>query len=158
MSMSAPTGASLRWWARCQCPGGCEWQVSRYRYSFRSMSKYARLRHFVDRHRRLFVLTGAGCLSGIPDDRDADGQWKRAGAAGEEKTRRRYRARSLVGRRGIRRARQRAHRPLSRLETMGGIELFVTQNYATDAISQRPLSRAPRPFILSILKGSKGSN
>ena len=38
------------------------------------------LRDFVDRHRRLFVLTGAGCSvnSGIPDYRDADGAWKRS--------------------------------------------------------------------------------
>ena len=38
------------------------------------------LRDFVARHRRLFVLTGAGCStdSGIPDYRDQDGEWKRA--------------------------------------------------------------------------------
>jgi hypothetical protein len=32
------------------------------------------------RHRRLFVLIRVGCTmrSGIPDDRDSDGQWKRA--------------------------------------------------------------------------------
>jgi NAD-dependent SIR2 family protein deacetylase len=37
------------------------------------------LRRFIDRHPRLFVLTGAGCstASGIPDYRDADGAWKR---------------------------------------------------------------------------------
>ena len=37
------------------------------------------LRDFVDRHERLFVLTGAGCStnSGIPDYRDTDGNWKR---------------------------------------------------------------------------------
>ena len=37
------------------------------------------LRRFFDRHERLFVLTGAGCStdSGIPDYRDADGEWKR---------------------------------------------------------------------------------
>jgi NAD-dependent SIR2 family protein deacetylase len=34
---------------------------------------------FVDRHRRLFVLTGAGCStnSGIPDYHDVDGNWMR---------------------------------------------------------------------------------
>ncbi|MFO7340625.1 MAG: Sir2 family NAD-dependent protein deacetylase, partial [Lysobacteraceae bacterium] len=39
----------------------------------------AALRRFLDRHRRLFVLTGAGIStgSGIPDYRDADGAWKR---------------------------------------------------------------------------------
>jgi|ERR1700678_841644 Sir2 family len=43
------------------------------------MTKRGSLQEFVDRHRRLFVLTGAGCStrSGIPDYRDADGQWKR---------------------------------------------------------------------------------
>ena len=37
------------------------------------------LEDFVGRHERLFVLTGAGCStnSGIPDYRDADGNWKR---------------------------------------------------------------------------------
>ncbi|HEY0342214.1 MAG TPA: Sir2 family NAD-dependent protein deacetylase, partial [Steroidobacteraceae bacterium] len=37
------------------------------------------LRGFIERHPRLFVLTGAGCStdSGIPDYRDADGGWKR---------------------------------------------------------------------------------
>src|SRR5579872_3837882 len=44
------------------------------------MTKYASLQDFMDRHRDLFVLTGAGCStrSGIPDYRDAEGQWKRA--------------------------------------------------------------------------------
>jgi NAD-dependent SIR2 family protein deacetylase len=34
---------------------------------------------FIEDHQRLFVLTGAGCStnSGIPDYRDADGNWKR---------------------------------------------------------------------------------
>jgi NAD-dependent SIR2 family protein deacetylase len=33
---------------------------------------------FVERHRRLLVLTGAGCSteSGIPDYRGADGSWR----------------------------------------------------------------------------------
>ena len=37
------------------------------------------LREFLARHARLFVLTGAGVStdSGIPDYRDADGEWKR---------------------------------------------------------------------------------
>jgi hypothetical protein len=37
------------------------------------------LEKFVERHQRIFVLTGAGCStnSGIPDYRDADGNWKR---------------------------------------------------------------------------------
>ena len=38
------------------------------------------LRDFIERHSRLFILTGAGCStdSGIPDYRDAEGGWKRA--------------------------------------------------------------------------------
>jgi NAD-dependent SIR2 family protein deacetylase len=101
------------------------------------MTECSSIEEFVDRHRRLFVLTGAGCStgSGIPDYRDADGQWKRTQPVtlqafmGEEKTRRRYWARSLVGWRRIRRARPNdAHRALARLETMGGVELILTQN------------------------------
>src|SRR6516162_642327 len=101
------------------------------------MTKYSSLQEFIHRHRRLFVLTGAGCStrSGIPDYRDAEGQWKRAQPVtfqafmGEDKTRRRYWARSLIGWRRIRHARPNdAHRALARLEAMGGIELLVTQN------------------------------
>jgi NAD-dependent SIR2 family protein deacetylase len=101
------------------------------------MSEYVSLQDFVDRHQRLFVLTGAGCStrSGIPDYRDADGQWKRAQPVtyqafmGEEKTRRRYWARSLIGWRLIRGAEpNNAHRALARLEAMGRSELLLTQN------------------------------
>jgi NAD-dependent SIR2 family protein deacetylase len=101
------------------------------------MSKYASLQGFVHRHQRLFVLTGAGCStrSGIPDYRDADGQWKRAQPVtfqvfmGQEKTRRRYWARSLVGWRRIRQAKPNdAHRALAELEARGAIELILTQN------------------------------
>ena len=99
------------------------------------MTECRSLEEFVDRHRRLFVLTGAGCStgSGIPDYRDADGQWKRAqpmtfqAFMGDETTRRRYWARSLVGWRRILRAQPNdAHRALARLETRGGIELILT--------------------------------
>ena len=101
------------------------------------MSAYASLQEFINRHRRLFILTGAGCStrSGIPDYRDADGQWKRTQPVtyqafmGEEKTRRRYWARSLIGWRRIREARPNdAHRALARLEATGGSELLLTQN------------------------------
>ena len=39
----------------------------------------SRLEDFISAHRRLFVLTGAGCStgSGIPDYRDEQGAWKR---------------------------------------------------------------------------------
>src|SRR6201995_4109662 len=101
------------------------------------MSAYASLRDFIERHQRLFILTGAGCStpSGIPDYRDADGQWKRAQPVTyqafmrDEKTRRRYWALNLIGGRRIREARPNdAHRALARLEAGCGIELLRTQN------------------------------
>jgi NAD-dependent SIR2 family protein deacetylase len=100
-------------------------------------SEYSTLQDFIGQHQRLFILTGAGCSapSGIPDYRDADGQWKRAQPVtyqafmGEEKTRRRYWARSLVGWRLIRQALPNdAHRALARLEARGRSELLLTQN------------------------------
>jgi NAD-dependent SIR2 family protein deacetylase len=100
-------------------------------------SEYATLQDFIDRHQRLFILTGAGCStgSGIPDYRDADGQWKRAQPVtyqafmGEEKTRQRYWARSLVGWRLIRHADPNgAHRALAELEARDKTELLLTQN------------------------------
>jgi NAD-dependent SIR2 family protein deacetylase len=101
------------------------------------MAESSALREFVDRRRRLFILTGAGCSvnSGIPDYRDADGAWKRMTPVtyqafmGQEATRRRYWARSLIGWRRIRRARPNdAHRALARLEAIGKSEILLTQN------------------------------
>jgi NAD-dependent SIR2 family protein deacetylase len=101
------------------------------------MTERIGLPEFIDRHRRLFVLTGAGCStsSGIPDYRDAGGQWKRAQPVtfqafmGEEKTRRRYWARSLIGWRRIHQAKPNdAHRALARLEARDRVELLLTQN------------------------------
>ena len=101
------------------------------------MAEWTSLHDFVDEHRNLFILTGAGCStsSGIPDYRDADGQWKRSPPVtfqafmGEEATRRRYWARSLIGWRRISRAGPNdAHRALARLEARGGVELLLTQN------------------------------
>ena len=73
--------------------------------------------------------------SGIPDYRDADGAWKRSPPVtfqafmGQEATRRRYWARSLIGWRRISRARPNdAHRALARLEAMGKSEILLTQN------------------------------
>jgi NAD-dependent SIR2 family protein deacetylase len=95
------------------------------------------LQDFLDRHRRLFILTGAGCStqSGIPDYRDADGKWKRRQPVtyqafmGEESTRRRYWARSMLGWRRFSRARPNdTHRALARLEAMGRSEILLTQN------------------------------
>lgn len=101
------------------------------------MSAYHSLQDFLDRHRRLFVLTGAGCStnSGIPDYRDADGNWKRQQPVtyqafmGDEETRRRYWARSMIGWRRFGRALPNdAHRALARLEKSGKSEVLLTQN------------------------------
>jgi NAD-dependent SIR2 family protein deacetylase len=95
------------------------------------------LSEFIERHSRLFVLTGAGCStdSGIPDYRDENGDWKRArpvmfqAFVGDLNTRRRYWARSLVGWRRFGHARPNdAHRALARLERQGRTEVLVTQN------------------------------
>ena len=101
------------------------------------MTEAGSLQSFIDRHRRLFVLTGAGCStsSGIPDYRDGDGKWKRMPPVtyqafmGDRATRQRYWARSLLGWRRFSRALPNdTHRALARLEAMGGIELLLTQN------------------------------
>jgi NAD-dependent SIR2 family protein deacetylase len=106
--------------------------------------KSGALQRFVAQHRRLFVLTGAGCStdSGIPDYRDADGGWKRAQPVtyqafmGEELTRKRYWARSLVGWRRFGKALPNAtHHALARLERLGKLELLLTQN--VDGLHQR---------------------
>lgn len=103
---------------------------------------------FVDRHPRLFVLTGAGCStdSGIPDYRDANGEWKRKPPVTyqdfvrDDATRRRYWARSLIGWRTMSRARPgHAHRALAALEDAGRVELLVTQN--VDGLHQAAGSR-----------------
>jgi NAD-dependent SIR2 family protein deacetylase len=101
------------------------------------MAESLTLEDFVDRHRRLFILTGAGCStnSGIPDYRDADGNWKRTPPVtyqdfmGKPATRRRYWARSLVGWRRFIQARPNdAHKALARLEALGRSEILLTQN------------------------------
>jgi NAD-dependent SIR2 family protein deacetylase len=96
------------------------------------------LREFLGRHARLFVLTGAGVStdSGIPDYRDAEGEWKRPSRPVQFRdfmtdlaTRKRYWARGLVGWRHLHHAAPNdAHRALARLERAGRVELLVTQN------------------------------
>lgn len=101
------------------------------------MDPLAPLIEFVRRHPRLLVLTGAGCstAAGIPDYRDAHGEWKRSAPmryqlfVGDELARKRYWARSMVGWRTMSQARPAtAHRALARLESAGRIQLLVTQN------------------------------
>ena len=95
------------------------------------------LHAFLATHHRLFVLTGVGCStdSGIPDYRDAQGNWKRsppvnfAAFIGSEAIRKRYWARSLAGWPRVHAASPNAaHVALARLERLGRIELLVTQN------------------------------
>jgi NAD-dependent SIR2 family protein deacetylase len=95
------------------------------------------LADFATRHRKLFVLTGAGCSteSGIPDYRDTNGDWKRPSPVtfqaftGEDATRRRYWARSLIGWPTMANARPgAAHRALAHMESDGRVGLLLTQN------------------------------
>ncbi|MFT3721389.1 NAD-dependent protein deacetylase [Pseudorhodoferax sp.] len=108
----------------------------------------AALADFLARHPRLLVLTGAGCSteSGIPDYRDANGDWKRPqpvtfqAFTGDPATRRRYWARSLLGWATMAQARPgAAHQALARLEAAGHVELLLTQN--VDGLHQAAGSR-----------------
>ena len=107
-----------------------------------------RLREWLAPHRRVFVLTGAGCStnSGIPDYRDADGQWKRTppvtyqAFTGDPRVNARYWARSFVGWPRIDEARPNAvHHALAAWESRGGVEALLTQN--VDGLHQRAGSR-----------------
>src|SRR5688572_26210622 len=106
------------------------------------------LREFIERHAKLFVLTGAGCstASGIPDYRDADGEWKRGRPimlqdfVAHEHSRKRYWARGLIGWRRMRAAQPNdAHLALAALESHGRIVQLVTQN--VDGLHQAAGSR-----------------
>lgn len=106
------------------------------------------LGEFIGRHRRLFVLTGAGCStgSGIPAYRDADGQWTRSPPIefpdfmGHALMRARYWARATVGWRRFGHTRPNAaHRALASLEAEGRIVLLLTQN--VDGLHQAAGSR-----------------
>lgn len=99
---------------------------------------------FIRSHRRLMVLTGAGCstASGIPDYRDRDGAWKHPRPVQyqdfvtEPAVRQRYWARSVAGWQRIAAARpNQAHLALARLETRGAVHHLITQN--VDGLHQR---------------------
>ncbi|MDH5500372.1 MAG: NAD-dependent protein deacetylase [Gammaproteobacteria bacterium] len=92
---------------------------------------------FLKPHRRLAVLSGAGCStdSGIPDYRDRDGNWKHAQPVQygdfrrDAGTRRRYWARSFAGWHRVSGATPNAaHLALAKMETAGRISCLITQN------------------------------
>jgi len=107
------------------------------------------LRRWIDRHRRLFVLTGAGCstASGIPDYRDDQGEWKRRPPVmiqafrSNDAVYRRYWARAFAGWARFRAATPgAAHHALAAWERAGSLVRLVTQN--VDGLHQRAGSRA----------------
>ncbi|MCL1633455.1 NAD-dependent protein deacetylase [Luteimonas sp. SX5] len=102
------------------------------------------LREWLSPFRQVFVLTGAGCStgSGIPDYRDADGQWKRTppvtyqAFVGDAQVNARYWARSFIGWPRVAEAQPNAaHRALAQWQTRGGVSALVTQN--VDGLHQR---------------------
>jgi len=104
----------------------------------------AALADFVRAHPRLVVLTGAGCStpSGIPDYRDAAGNWKPgppvlgAQFVRALPARQRYWARSMAGWPRFHAARPNAaHRALAALERSGRVRHLITQN--VDGLHQR---------------------
>jgi NAD-dependent SIR2 family protein deacetylase len=108
------------------------------------MSSAEPLSAALERHRRWFVLTGAGVstLSGIPAYRDERGAWKHKAPiqfrdfVQSEALRRRYWARSFVGFERVQRAEPNgAHRALARFERLGRSRLLVTQN--VDGLHQK---------------------
>ena len=103
---------------------------------------------FVRERPRLLVLTGAGCSTraGIPDYRDAQGNWKRSEPmrypvfVGDDHARRRYWARSMLGWHTMADAVPTdAHHALAALEQRGHVALLVTQN--VDGLHQKAGSR-----------------
>jgi NAD-dependent SIR2 family protein deacetylase len=102
------------------------------------------LAEFLQRHRSVLMLTGAGLStgSGIPDYRDRDGVRRgKAPVQGpefrrDEAVRRRYWARSMVGYPVLARTRPNAgHRAIAELQQAGRLAAVVTQN--VDGLHQR---------------------
>ncbi len=96
-----------------------------------------KLTAFLQQHRKVLVLTGAGIStgSGIPDYRDHNGQWKRRPPVQHQDfvssplVRQRYWARSLAGWPVMQHAHPNdAHRDIATLERMGFVRQVVTQN------------------------------
>src|SRR3954468_22011252 len=109
----------------------------------------ATLARWIHAHRRVFVLTGAGCstASGIPDYRDENGEWKRRPPVmiqafrAQDAINRRYWARAYAGwPRFAAAAPGAAHHALAAWEGAGTLTRLVTQN--VDGLHQRAGSRA----------------
>ncbi len=109
----------------------------------------AQLADFIDRHRRVLVLTGAGMstASGIPDYRDKDGVRRgKTPVQGpdfrkHDAVRRRYWARSMVGYPTLARAEPNAgHRALAALAADNRLGGLMTQN--VDGLHQQAGSHA----------------
>jgi len=92
---------------------------------------------FFENHNQVVVLTGAGVstASGIPDYSDESGAWKHSrpmeygNFIGSDFSRRRYWARSAIGRIRFKAASpNQAHSALARLEALGKVALLITQN------------------------------
>ncbi|HKV99712.1 MAG TPA: NAD-dependent protein deacetylase [Vicinamibacterales bacterium] len=107
------------------------------------------LQRWITDHRRVFVLTGAGCstASGIPDYRDEQGEWKRRPPVmiqafrAQEAVYRRYWARAYAGwPRFTAAVPGAAHHALAAWERAGTLARLVTQN--VDGLHQRAGSRA----------------
>lgn len=105
--------------------------------SLASRSQTSRLQEFILRNQPLFVLTGAGCStdSGIPDYRDANGDWKNPQPVQYQpfiqklSVRQRYWARSMLGWPRVSDALPNdAHHALAVLEKQGLLNILVTQN------------------------------
>jgi NAD-dependent SIR2 family protein deacetylase len=103
---------------------------------------------FFKNHNKVTALTGAGVstASGIPDYRDESGAWKHSRPMqyqdfiGSDFSRRRYWARSAIGRIGFKAASpNKAHTALASLEALGRVSLLITQN--VDQLHQRAGSR-----------------
>lgn len=117
------------------------------RYSDAVSPRYpliSQLAPWARQHAPLAVLTGAGIstASGIPDYRDADGQWKRSAPithqefVGSAAVRQRYWARSMAGWPIFSAARPNAaHRALAALQQQGVAGPIITQN--VDRLHQR---------------------